>query len=347
MIANVIGAGKMGLPITYGMAKLGCDVCLSDSHAGKMMEGGKLLEQEGYSVVLGENYDADITISAAPIKANYEIAKRCALEGIRYVDLGGNPEVSARISGYKRSVPFFPDMGLAPGWANILAEQAVRIHPRVPDTVNIRVGGLPANPQDGGILKYSLLFNSGGLYNEYTGPAEFLRDGKLETATALSELDDAPSRLGPLEAFLTKGGLNRTALSMQTQGVQNCMYRTLRYPGHHKYLKFMLDDCGMDEKQFCTSIERMCKVNSYDLTVIQIDVDDTCYEHVVHASRQWSAMQMATAFPTCAVAYLMAQGKFDNVTTVNYEDVPYGEFRDLLDKLMPAKALTPREAYVF
>src|SRR4029079_6650871 len=83
-------------------------------------------------------------------------------------------------------VSVVPDCGLAPGLGNILAAWLVA-EVTAAHAIQVPCGGLPQTPRPP--LGYKLVFNVGGLTNEYSGEAEFLRGGKLVRIPTLTEVE--------------------------------------------------------------------------------------------------------------------------------------------------------------
>ena len=88
----------------------------------------------------------DIVISSLPYHQTEMIGYWCVDNGMRYCDLGGRVDVSRNINKHALGAatkPVFTDLGLAPGWVNILAEEGCRQLHRQATTVKMMVGGLP------------------------------------------------------------------------------------------------------------------------------------------------------------------------------------------------------------
>ncbi|MCB9357501.1 MAG: saccharopine dehydrogenase NADP-binding domain-containing protein [Calditrichaeota bacterium] len=188
--------------------------------------------------------------SCVPYFLNPQIARACLANGVSFVDLGGNPEVTDRILSWDaeakaKGVSLVPDTGLAPGLTNILAWELVNRFEQCTD-VHVRVGGLPLEPQ--GRLKYAQFFSIHGLLNEYLEDAREIRDGKEALVHSLEEVEALHfDEVGELEAFITSGGtstLPRTLLGK----VDRLDYKTIRFPGHANYLQF-LREIGITSKR--------------------------------------------------------------------------------------------------
>jgi len=328
----------MGTPIAYGLSKLGFEVLLHDTSKPTLEAAVRKLEDLG---ILAKSYrhfpieeKPDIVVSAVPWKYTFEIAAICSSQGLRYCDLGGNPSVSSQIHKNAKA-PVFTDLGLAPGWANIIAEKGYR-EKGTAEVVNIYVGGLPQKPN--GRLKYNRVFSLDGLVNEYTGFCDTISKGKIKQVRALSEISSYVLGDTRLEAAHTKGGLATTLDLMSKRGVKECSYKTLRYLGHFDYVDFLMNDCALQNiETLCkgyTALEvcflNACDVTTKDLVIIGVHVDDWCEQKKIMATDDWTAMQMTTAFPTAAMAAIMASGELDHKIVLDYSDVPIDKFEENL-----------------
>jgi lysine 6-dehydrogenase len=132
-----------------------------------------------------------------------------------------------------------PDCGLAPGLGNILAAYLVATDPGC-DSIEVRCGGLSQTPRPP--LGYKLVFNIGGLTNEYTGEAEFLRGGALVRVPTITEVENLefPAPVGRAEACVTSGGTS-TAPETFRGRLRNYDYKTVRYPGHWEKIRLLID----------------------------------------------------------------------------------------------------------
>ena len=181
MRAIVVGAGKMGRAIAHGLTKLDHNVTVADVNYKSLEEiSGKnfaLIHTKEWSIYHPSLYgndrtylnDYDVVVSAMPYHQNWHVAKHCVDNGIRYCDLGVSVPVSQTINTYAEenaSVHIITDIGLAPGWINIIAEQECLRPSSIPTTVGMRVGGLPID-RESNTLRYSCTWSYDGLINEY------------------------------------------------------------------------------------------------------------------------------------------------------------------------------------
>ena len=91
-------------------------------------------------------------------------------------------------------------------------------------------------------LGYTLLFQIGGLVNEYTGQAVFMRGGKIVHVETLTEVEEIefPAPIGKAEAFVTSGGSSTCPYTFEGK-LEAYDYKTVRYPGHCRPMAVMRD----------------------------------------------------------------------------------------------------------
>jgi saccharopine dehydrogenase-like NADP-dependent oxidoreductase len=365
MKAAVLGIGRMGTAISYAMNTLGFDVIGVDSQPSAVDNFKKYVDNSSGIFYLIEDtpYKAieealrfekpDVVISSLPYHQTEDIARWCIDNGMRYCDLGGRVDVSESINKYaslRSTKPVFTDLGLAPGWVNIMAEEGYR-QVRNPTDINMYVGGLPQHPHQDNPLQYELTWSFDGLINEYVDDCEVLVDGEVVIRPGLEGQDQVMTKLGHLEAFYTSGGAAHSINSMAKRGVQNCAYRTLRYHGHRDIVRYLVRDCELDNEV----LKNIFNGGKYqqqagDDVVVMLATasnDELSWrkDNIVFSDDEFTAMQRATAFPISAVASLMANGRFDDrkverrgyyetlPNVLTYADVPYGEFNQRIASL--------------
>lgn len=357
----------MGTAIVYAMAKLGFRVfgVDSDPNAADNMPDDMELNcdfiyapktQDMFEWIL-QARKPDIVISSLPYHQTEEVGMWCVDNGVRYCDLGGRVSVSANINEYAGRVgaehsqtkPVFTDLGLAPGWANILAEQG-RKATRGAKSIEMYVGGLPRMFKERDPLKYEATWSIDGLINEYRDNCLILKHGEIQEVKGMDGYEVVDFLGSKLEAFYTSGGAAHTIETMKKAGVQDCSYKTLRYSGHRDVIKFLMEDCELEEEVLKNIFEKGCRPTaSGDRVLIYVKAKNGLLEWKkyveVLSDSKFSAMQKATAFPIACVASIMAEGKLEGdkdqhrdywtkyPTALTYADVPYEELRKRLDRL--------------
>ncbi len=252
----VLGAGIVGSAAAWDLVRRGHDVTIGDVTAPT-----GVADAVGAAPAAVDAADGDavrrflqgheLVVSAVPYALGMVVAPAAIAAGCHYLDFGGNPAMVARQlelddAAAAAGVAVVPDCGLAPGMANVLAVGAVDALGDGPiDEVRLRVGALPAVPT--GALGYQLAFNPAGLVNEYAEPCEILTGGAYATVEPLTGFEEvAWEDWGPLEAFHTAGG--SSSLPRLWEGrVAELDYKTLRFPGHGRIFRAMLEVGLFDE----------------------------------------------------------------------------------------------------
>jgi len=349
----ILGAGFQGRACAFDMRRSpGVDeVSLCDASAESLASAKAFLAKTGKGGAkvnflrldagdpaavarAAKGYDA--LVSCVPYFLNLALAKAAIKARVHFVDLGGSTdivrkELALHAQAVKAGVCIRPDNGLGPGMISTLAVHAMSLLDST-DEVCIYDGGLPQKPVPP--LNYMLTFSEHGLINEYAGTAVALKDGKVVSLPALSELEtvDVPP-FGRLEAGHAAGGLS--TLAETYAGKVKTMYnKFLRYPGHIPAMEAMRALGYFDEKPFevrkgVTLSPRELSVKLFrrhfsrpgdeDMVVIRIvtrGLKDGKRAEIVHGmvdrydrANGMTAMMRTTGFPASIVAQLAANGR--------------------------------------
>ena len=343
----IIGAGKIGRMAAHFLAKCGdYRVHVVDAHEPSWRESiSGLAGATGATVDFSSAADIDAAlkgawalISCAPFFCNPMIAERAKAHGVHYLDLTEDVAVTKKVMDLAKgaSTAFIPQCGLAPGYitiaANHLAKPMSEIH-----ELRCRVGALPRNPTNQ--LKYNMTWSTNGLVNEYCNPCEALVDGKTALLAPLENLEEFTLDGIQYEAFNTSGGLGSLGESLAGRA-RNVNYKTIRYPGHCRLIKFLLHDLGfIDHRQdLCDILDRSVPTTKDDVIVIlcvAIGVENGRLVEKIDARRvpaktidgkHWTGIQITTAAGVCAVLDLLKDGKVPEKGFVRMEDVRYEDF---------------------
>jgi lysine 6-dehydrogenase len=343
----VLGAGKMGYAVAYDLIRGSKveKVVVADSNTENLKELVKRLpdekiipveldvtNEEELAQLMGE---IDVAVSCITYKHNYELAKIALATKTHFVDLGGNEEIVAKEFmldelAKEQGVTIIPDLGLAPGLVSLLAVSAAESFDEIYD-IRLRVGGLPANPDDC-FMDYCQVFSIDGLINEYNEDCTVLRDGKIFSVPSLSDNEsiEFPRPFGTMEAFNTSGGISTLPQSYLGR-VQHLDYKTIRYPGHCDAIH-MLKELGMMSKEavetasgpvvprdllFKLLSDKLPK-DEPDVVLVRVMVSGLkdkkpvqivwdCIDYADQAAGLTAMMRM-TAFPASIVAQMIARG---------------------------------------
>ncbi len=349
----IIGAGRQGIALAYDLARNGQArrIVLADSDEdvarSAVARVARIAGPTGCELVARRADAGDpaamaallrgasAAISAAPYRFNVALTDAAIEARVHFSDLGGNTgvvrqQLARHERAAKAGVSVAPDCGLAPGLGNIVAAYAVaQFEP--PIDAHVRCGGLPQQPV--GPLGYKMLFNFQGLINEYSGKAEFLRDGRRVEVPTLTELEsiEFASPIGRCEAAVTSGGTSTCPESFEGR-VRTYDYKTVRYPGHFAIVRALFelgcfeeraalrDGRTIEPKPVLQALfeDRLAFPDVRDVTVLRIRVtgrragrEQTTQFDLVDRHDEvtgLTAMERTTAFPTALVAHMQARG---------------------------------------
>ena len=357
----VLGAGRMGYGAAYDLIHNSPHVESVTIADADLKKAEVAAEAVGTARIDAHHIDAanhsdvarlmsghDSAISCVNYWYNESLSRAAIETGTNFCDLGGNNYVvdaqlalddEAKAAG----INIIPDCGLAPGMVSILAMHGAAKFENL-DSVRIRVGGLPQDPQPP--LNYQLVFSVEGLINEYIESARVIRDGKVAEVESMTELESLEFEgFPPLEAFQTSGGTS-TLPDKFLGKVRDLDYKTIRYAGHCDKFKTMIDLglCSSDEvvvdfhnvtprKVFAKLLEENLPADGPDYVLVRLEftgipkADPSENRDPNSAFRNphseilrldivdrldpatgLSAMMRTTAFPASIIAQMMAKG---------------------------------------
>ena len=129
------------------------------------------------------------------------------------------------------------DVGIAPGYSNLLIAKAIQELGELEDC-KIRVGGIPSKPDNN--WSYMAPFSPSDVIEEYERPARIIKNSEYIEVPAISDLHKidyeniTDGKVTKLEAFMTDG--LRSLLDYGS--CKNMSEYTLRWPGHiEKFVK--------------------------------------------------------------------------------------------------------------
>lgn len=250
-----------------------------------------------------------------------DIARIARQAGCHYLDISENPDLTAEIAHLAEGAEqtFAPACGLAPGYVTALAAESMR-RAGPGARLTVHVGVLPARRVNR--LGYGNLLGVDGLLVEYFSPCMAIRQGRQVMLPPLSEPETVTLGGEAFESFTTAGSLDALVRAHGDTGmeVESLVFKTLRYPGHLDYMRFLIDDLGLAERrhQLRSLLMNGLPLVEEDRVLIALDVlraDQTreWFEQVITARRgsegDWaSAGVTATAAHVCAMADLLCRG---------------------------------------
>ncbi len=361
----VMGAGVVGRAAAWDLARRGHDVTVADADPAAAEQVGSELGIDhtvadgGNGAALAHFFEgSDAVVSAIPYGFGPVVAAAAIEARCHYLDFGGNPTVVAEqmlldAPARAAGVAVVPDCGLAPGVAGVLAIAAAdQLGDGPIEILALRVGALPVEPK--GTVQYQLAFSPGGLVNEYAEPCEVLRDGEYTTREPLTGFEDVEwPGWGPLEAFHTAGGSSSLPRIFEGR-VRHLDYKTLRYPGHGRIFRAMLELGLFDERSMpvggtevapravlLAALAEHLPRDEPDVVLVRTwvrairgtETRTAGYQIVDLHDGRFSALARTTAFPATALAHLLVTGK---VTTTGAATMDASvDAADLIPEMAP------------
>ncbi|MDN3427768.1 saccharopine dehydrogenase C-terminal domain-containing protein [Microbacterium sp. APC 3898] len=280
----------------------------------------------------------DIVINALFYTFNEKVAATALQYGVHVVDLGGHiggatdAVLDMHEKAQQQRVTLIPDLGVAPGMINILTGYGAGKLDQVSD-IRLYVGGIPLHPEPP--LEYNHVFSLEGVFDHYTDKSHVIRSGKLLEVESLSEIEHVTFKnFGELEAFHTSGGTS--TLTDTFSDVDSLEYKTLRYKGHAKKFKLLVDLGFTDRKKTVevdgreVNLRAVLKAvlepitalgDKQDAVVLRVLVsgvkegEEITYEYnmvtVKDPKTGVTAMARATAYTISVVAQMIGKGIID------------------------------------
>lgn len=323
----ICGAGRIGLSVYQRLVEV-ADCYLIDNTFPQEIEYYNIRKhQKDYFITYDFNTgdamadmaslfkDADIIINCLPHQLNERMIRTALHMKCDYFDLSEDVESRKLIESQKdyiieNKLTFVPGCGVAPGLISNIAGNLIRKEFGGYDAVEevgMYVGALPVNPDNQ--LKYNLTWSPHGLINEYCNPCEGIIDWKLNNHIAPLSLKTSLFLLGTeYEAFTTSGGIGTLHNTLNEKSLQTrkCTYRTIRFPGHLDYIKFLVDDLRLDgDRRFFTELMKRLPETDDDFVILHVAVVGVItetgrrvrrsYTRKIESTPQESAIQLITS----------------------------------------------------
>ncbi|WP_298866643.1 saccharopine dehydrogenase C-terminal domain-containing protein [uncultured Gimesia sp.] len=345
----LIGAGKIGRMIASMLQSTGdYHLRIADrvpaalERIQKRIPSAEIhtLNADSHPELLHLMQDCTAVISALSFRENPGVARAAQEAGINYFDLTEDRQTTAAVKEIADdAVPgqvFVPQCGLAPGFVTIITKHVMEWFDEI-DTVRMRVGALPQHPTNA--LSYNLTWSTDGLINEYCNPCEEIHAHKIKNQHPLEGLEQFTLDGNVYEAFNTSGGLGTLCETMNGH-VRELNYKTIRYPGHHMLMKFLLQDLRLaDRRELLKDVmENAIPVTFQDVVIVFCTVRGNRNGQFVEKSdlrklyaqeingEQWSAIQLTTGAGICAVVDLVQQNQLSGTGLIRQEEVPFDMF---------------------
>lgn len=264
-----------------------------------------------------EKHDVIAVISSLPYFLNTYVAEAAKAAKAHYFDLTEDTSITEAVKAIAKNAnsAFVPQCGLAPGFISIAANSLMQEFEECYH-VRLRVGALPHRANNA--LQYSLTWSTDGVINEYGNPCYGIKYGKYVTMAPLEGLETIQIDGCEYEAFNTSGGLGSLA-EMYAGKVQTMDYKTMRYPGHCRKMRLLMNDLRLNEDRATLKriLENAIPKTYQDIVIVYVTVEgvkageltEKSYVKKIYPEMicglEWSAIQVSTASGACAVVDLV------------------------------------------
>lgn len=335
----VIGLGKVGKLVGIllhetGFHVTGLDPGEHDELPFTVRRGNATRKQTLDKIIRAH----DAVVSCLPYHLNPEVAGRAHSAGRHYFDLTEDVATTAAIRKLARKGKgvMAPQCGLAPGFISIVGADLATTFTEL-RSIELRVGALPQNPS--GLLGYAFNWSPEGVVNEYLNDCDVIQDGDRATVPAMENLETLVIDGIQLEAFSTSGGLGTMCETFEGN-VKTLNYKTIRYPGHNKLMRFFFNELYMrNNRKWAGEILVHAKPPVNDDVVFlyaavegwrggklgRVEFVRSYYPREV-AGNVWRAISWTTAASVCAVVELVSRSELAQKGFIKQESIPLDLF---------------------
>lgn len=280
----------------------------------------------------------DAVVSCLPYNLNLPVAQAAYKLGIHYFDLTEDVPTTTAIREMAKTSKgvMAPQCGLAPGFIGIVGADLYNRFTKLRD-VELRVGALPRYPN--GLMGYSFTWSPAGVINEYINDAEVIHNGQRKMVPSLEGVEMINIEGQEFEAFSTSGGLGTMCETLAGK-VDTLNYKTMRYPGHAKLMRFLLYELVLKNKrelveQVLTEAKPPVREDVvYVYAVVEGWKDDRlareefyeAYHPITINGKEWRAISWTTAASVAAVVELVANGTLPAKGFIKQEEIPLASF---------------------
>ena len=330
----VIGLGRVGslaatLLQSNGIQVTGFDTSPNEGFPFKVISGSVVDEPALEEAIAGH----DAVLTCLPFHLNLDVAKEVHQAGKHYFDLTEDVPTTTAIREMSKSAKgvMAPQCGLAPGFVGICGAHLTKGFECL-RSMELRVGALPQHPR--GLLGYAFNWSAEGVVNEYLNDCEVIQDGQRASVPAMEGLETIVIDGVQLEAFTTSGGLG-TLCETYDGKVDHLNYKTIRYPGHGKLMRFFFNELYMRDRRTEAGeilVHAKPPVKD-DVVYVHVAVEGwkagkLAREEFVRSyfpkelnGKTWNAISWTTAASACAVIELVSQGSLPHQGFLKQEDI--------------------------
>ena len=280
----------------------------------------------------------DAVVSCLPFFLNKDIALLAHALEVHYFDLTEDVPTTQFIQELSKTgnSVMAPQCGLAPGIIGIIGKDLTLSFDTLRD-IELRVGALPRYPN--GQLAYSFTWSPHGVINEYINDAEAIHNGQKKNVPSLEGFEYINIEGQEFEAFTTSGGLGTLCDTFEGK-VDTLNYKTIRYPGHGKLMRFLMYELILknDKDQLEKILSNAKPPVEEDVVYIYAVVEGwnnkvlsrkeyyKAFYPIEISGKKWRAISWTTAASLVAVIEMVSAGALPLKGFLKQEEIPFDKF---------------------
>lgn len=336
---SVVGLGKVGSLVATLLSEIfqvkGVDKFPPSEEMPFGVSSGDVADHD---FLIAQLSGQDAVVSCLPYYLNLQVAHVAYELGIHYFDLTEDVETTAAIREMAKTSKgvMAPQCGLAPGFIGIVGANLYNRFTKLRD-VELRVGALPRFPN--GQMGYSFTWSPAGVINEYINDAEAIHNGQRKMVPSLDGLEIINIEGQEFEAFTTSGGLGTMCETLEGK-VDTLNYKTIRYPGHCKLMRFFLyellmkNDRALSERILTEAKPPVAEDVVYVYAAVEGWQGDklareeffNAYHPIEHKGKTWRAISWTTAASVAAIVEMVARGTLPQQGFIKQEEISLDAF---------------------
>jgi saccharopine dehydrogenase-like NADP-dependent oxidoreductase len=275
-------------------------------------------------------------INSLPFFLNEKVAQAAREADCSYIDFTEDDQMSDKVREiYKDSnLNCAVKCGLAPGYINYIGKSLAEGFDNCSELM-VSVGALPrlasydsAHPE----FSYNLSWSVDGLVNEYIRPCRVRKNGKIREIDALGGQKTVIIDGFEYEAAYTSGGIG--SLVEDLENVKNVHYMTLRYPGHYKYIRNVVQENNNNFEKIKKVFQEKFPYTTDDVIVAYAEAIGTdqskrlvkkTYADKFYGINGLTGIQATTAGSGAAILELFLKKQLGGL--VNHKDILLDDFQ--------------------
>lgn len=275
-------------------------------------------------------------INALPFFLNEKAAIASVSAKCHYIDFTEDDVMADKVQSIFKDTDLScaTKCGLAPGFVNYIGYDLVK-KLEVPDSLMVSVGALPRMVSFGHNQpehSYNLSWSVDGLVNEYIRPCRIRKNGVEQEVAPLGNQTKVILDGIEYEAAYTSGGIG--SLTKDLENVPNVCYMTLRYPGHYRFVKSVVQEKlnNFDEikkvflKKFPFTDDDVIVVYANLIGKNKGKLSRVSYYNKFYGTDGLTGIQSTTAGAGVAILELLMNNRISGI--INHSNVDIDEFCD-------------------